>query len=61
MDDGASQRTAPVAYKRGGKVKRTGPALTHKNERVIPAGKRKKVERLMKKSRMKMTDKGRKG
>ena len=54
MEAGAENRITPVAYKRGGKVRRTGPAIVHKGERVIPAGKRKKVERLMKKSKMRM-------
>lgn len=49
-----SSSIRPVAYKRGGKVRKTGPAILHKNERVIPAGKRKKVERMMKRSKMRM-------
>ena len=50
----ASSRIGPVQYKRGGKVRKTGVARLHKNERVIPAGKRKKVERLMKRAGMRM-------
>lgn len=51
----ASSRIGPVAsFKRGGKVRKTGLANLHKNERVIPSGKRKKVERLMKRSKMRM-------
>jgi hypothetical protein len=44
----------PVPYKRGGKVRRTGKAILHKGERVIPRGKRRKVERLMKREGMRM-------
>ena len=50
----------PVAYKRGGKVRRTGPAIVHKNERVIPSSKRKKAEKAMKRAGMRLTNKGRK-
>lgn len=41
--------------KKGGKVRKTGPAYLHKGERVIPADKRKKVERLMKRSKTRQT------
>lgn len=44
----------PVQYRKGGKVRKTGLARLHKNERVIPAGKRKKVERLMKRNKIRM-------
>lgn len=50
----ADSRIGPVQYKRGGKVRKTGPAILHRGERVIPAGKRKKVERMMKRSKMRM-------
>ena len=49
-----------VAYKRGGKVRKTGPAIVHRGERVIPASKRKKAERLMKRGGMSLTNKTRK-
>ena len=51
-----ASRIGPVTfgYKRGGKVRKTGPAIVHRGERVIPAGKRKKVERLMKRNKMRM-------
>jgi len=49
----------PVKYHRGGKVRKTGPAVLKRGERVIPAGKRKKVERLMKRNKMKMRSSGR--
>jgi SLT domain-containing protein len=55
-----SQSIRPVAYKRGGRVRKTGPAIVHKNERVIPASKRKKAERVMKRAGMRLTNKGRK-
>src|SRR5271167_3961616 len=48
MSEGAGRNITPVAYRRGGKVRKTGPAVVHKNERVIPADKRKKVEKMMK-------------
>ena len=50
----ASSRIGPVQYKRGGRVRKTGIAKVHRGERVIPAGKRKKVERLMKRAGMRM-------
>jgi len=55
-----SQSIRPVAYARGGKVRKTGPAIVHRGERVIPAGKRKKAERVMKRAGMRLTNKGRK-
>ena len=48
-----------VEYHRGGKVRKTGPAIVKRGESVIPAGKRKKVERLMKRKGMKLTNKKR--
>lgn len=36
-------------FKKGGVVKKTGPAIVHKGERVIPANKRKMVEKMLKK------------
>jgi len=48
----AASRIGAVQYKRGGKVRHTGLAKLHKGERVIPAGKRKKVERMMRKEGM---------
>ena len=47
-----ASRIGSVQYKRGGKVRHTGLAKLHKGERVIPAGKRKKVERMMRKEGM---------
>ena len=52
--DQSSRGITPVQYRHGGKVRKTGPAILHKNERVIPANKRRKVERLMKRSKMRM-------
>lgn len=49
----------PVSYHRGGKVRSTGPAVLKRNERVIPASKRKKAERLMKRGGMSLTNKTR--
>lgn len=58
MIDGARDEAAssirPVQYKRGGKVRKTGRAIVHKGERVIPRGKVKRVERMMKRSGMRM-------
>ena len=58
-DRASSTRITPVAYRKGGKVRKTGPAILHRNERVIPASKRKKAERLMKRSGMSLTNKTR--
>jgi hypothetical protein len=52
----AESRIGPVSYKRGGKVRKTGRANLHANERVVPANKRKKVERLMKREKMTLTN-----
>jgi len=57
----------PVRYKKGGRIAKRKPGIrnkavpiiAHENERVIPADKRKKVERLMKKAGMNLTDKKR--
>jgi len=54
MDRASRMGISPVSYKRGGKVRKTGPANLHRGERVIPRGKVKKVERMMKKSKMRM-------
>lgn len=50
----AARGTGPVSYHRGGKVRKGGEARLLKGERVISRGKVKKVERLMKKSNMRM-------
>ena len=50
----AASSVHAVAYKRGGKVRKTGPAIVHRGERVIPAGKVKRVEKMMKRSKMRM-------
>ena len=49
----------PVQYHRGGRVRKTGPAILKRNERVIPASKRKKAEKVMRKAGMKLTNKKR--
>lgn len=59
LDRASSTRITPVAYRNGGKVRKTGPAIVHRNERVIPASKRKKAERLMKRGGMSLTNKTR--
>ena len=43
--------TVPLVgmYKKGGTVKKTGIALVHKGELIIPASKAKSVKKLMKK------------
>ncbi len=45
------------SWKTGGKIRKTGPANLHAGERVIPRSKVKKVERLMKNSKVRMTNK----
>jgi hypothetical protein len=52
-----SQNIRPVQYRKGGKVRKTGRAIVHKNERVIPASKRKKAEKVMRKAGMRLTNK----
>jgi hypothetical protein len=49
-----ASRIGPVAYKRGGKVRKTGGAIVHKGERVIPKKKVKRVEKMMRKAKMRM-------
>lgn len=49
-----------ASYKRGGKIRKGGMKRLHSNERVIPANKRKKVERLMKREGMKLTNRKKK-
>lgn len=39
------------SYRKGGKVRKTGPARLHKGELVVPRKKVRKVKRAMKKSR----------
>lgn len=55
----ASSRIGPVSFKRGGKTRKTGLARLHKGERVIPRGKVKRVEKMMRKSKMRMKSSGR--
>ena len=38
---------SPSSYKKGGKVKRTGKALVHKNEVVLTASKVKMLKKLL--------------
>lgn len=47
----------PVQYHKGGKVRKTGPAVLKRNERVIPASKRKKAEKVLRKAGMSLTNK----
>ena len=62
----SSKGIRQVEYKRGGKIRKAKsrnkavPIIAHENERVIPADKRKPVERLMKRAGMNLTDKKRK-
>jgi hypothetical protein len=58
--DAISQSIRPVQYHRGGKVRKTGPAILKRNERVIPASKRKKAEKVLRRAGMRLTNKGRK-
>lgn len=41
------------SYKRGGKVKKTGRALLHKGEEVVPPGKARKMRKAMRKGKRK--------
>lgn len=43
-------RAWPQRYKRGGLVSKSGRALVHKGELIVPRAKRKRTERLMKRS-----------
>ena len=54
MDKASETRITPVQYHNGGKVKRGGPARLLKGERVIPRGKVKRVEKMMRKAKMRM-------
>ena len=58
MTDSAREETSSnihaVQYHRGGKVRKTGEARLLKGERVIPRSKVKKVERMMKRGKVKM-------
>ncbi len=60
MQSAASDRVTPVQYRKGGKVRKTGPAIVHRGERVVPADKRKKVERSMKREGISLTNRKRK-
>lgn len=53
--DQAASSIHAVQYHRGGKVRKTGIARLKKGERVIPKGKVKKVDRMMKKRGMRKT------
>ena len=55
----ADSRISPVSYHRGGKVRKGGKARLLKGERIIPKGKTKRVEKMMRKAKMRM--KSRKG
>ena len=57
MDDSRNEAASSVhavQYQRGGKVRKTGMAKVHRGERVIPASKVKRVEKMMRKSKMRM-------
>ena len=58
MDRASSDRITPVSYKRGGKTRKTGIANLHKGERIIPRGKVKRVEKMMRKAKMRMKARG---
>jgi len=57
--DTAASKIGAVSYRKGGKTRKDGLANLHKNERVIPSSKRKKVEKLMKREGMSLTNKKR--
>ena len=46
-DDKKKQSRNIPSYKNGGTVKKTGPAMVHKGERVVPAKKETATERFM--------------
>lgn len=46
-------------YRHGGKVRKTGISKVHKNERIIPRSKVKRVEKLMKRNKVRMKSRGR--
>lgn len=50
----AASNIHAVSYKRGGKVRKTGRANLHRGERVIPKSKVKRVEKMMRKGKMRM-------
>lgn len=52
--DDAAAHVGPVQYRKGGKVRKTGPAIVHRGERVIPKSKVKRVEKMMKRKKMRM-------
>ena len=52
----AASNVHAVQYRKGGKVRRTGPAIVHRGERVIPRSKVKKVDRMMKRKKMRLTN-----
>ena len=54
MDRVASSSISPVTYHRGGKVRKGGKARLLKGERVIPKGKVKRVEKMMRRAKMRM-------
>ena len=58
MERASSDRITPVSYKRGGKTRKTGIANLHKGERIIPKGKVKRVEKMMRKAKMRMKARG---
>ena len=55
----SASRIGPVTYHSGGKVRKGGNARLLKGERVIPRSKVKRVEKLMKRSKMRMKSSGR--
>lgn len=62
----SASKVGPVQYRKGGKIGKSKsrskavPIIAHEDERVIPKSKRKKVERLMKRSGMNLTNRKRK-
>ena len=61
LSSASSRGITPVKYHRGGKVRKTEDARVKKGERVIPKSRAKQVERLMKKNRIPMTARKKKG
>jgi len=58
LNDASRMAPTPVAYHRGGKIRKTGLKRLEKGERVIAKGKTKRVEKMMRKAKMRMKARG---
>lgn len=59
MSEARSEGIRPVQYRNGGRVRKTGPAVVHKGERVIPRSKVKRVDKMMRSAKMRFKNRGR--